>query len=125
MAKDFLKLAKAYHDALNAFDFEAVEKMFVEDAEYHSSGIGGLYGRSEIMKAMRAYFGEFNDQISMDDVMEDIGESRVRSHWRLQATARSSGRKVARQGNEVLHFTPKGLIRLVEVQDVEPVAQQV
>lgn len=123
MAKDPVQLAKTYHDALNAYDFDAVELMFAEDAEYHSSGIGGLYGRAEIMKAMRAYFAEFSDQVSVDDSLEDLGDNRVRSHWRLDATAKSSGRKVARQGSETLHFTARGLIDLVEVEDVVPVKE--
>lgn len=124
MAKDPIKLAKAYHDALNAFDFAAVEQMFAEEAEYHSSGIGGLYGRTDIMKAMRAYFSEFSDQYSEDENVENLGDNRVRSHWRLNATARSSGRKVSRQGIETLHFNAKGLIILVEVEDVAPVASK-
>ena len=121
MAKDPIKLTKSYHDALNAFDFSAVEQMFAEDAEYHSSGIGGLYGRAEIIKAMRAYFAEFSDQVSVDEIIEKQGDNSVRSHWRLTATARSSGRQVTRQGNETVHYNPKGLIVLVEVEDVGPV----
>lgn len=123
MAKDFIKLATRYHEALNKFDFAAVESMFSEDAEYHSSGIGGLYGRNNIMHAMKAYFNEFNDQASTDDKLELIGDHTVRSHWRLVATTRSSGRKVSRQGVENLHFNGKGLIIMVEVEDVEPVKE--
>jgi ketosteroid isomerase-like protein len=120
MAKDLLKLAQKYHDAINALDFAAIEAMFAEDAEYHSSGIGGLYGRSAIMAAMRAYFNEFGDQVSSDDSIESTGENSVRSKWRLTATTKSSGRVVKRQGIETIHFTPKGLINLVEVEDVLP-----
>ncbi len=50
-----------------------------------------------------------------------MGPNSVRTHWRLQATTQSSGRKVNRQGIETIYFNPKGLITLVEVQDVEPV----
>jgi hypothetical protein len=120
MAKDLLKLAQKYHDAINAFDFASIETMFAEDAEYHSSGIGGLYGRSAIMAAMRAYFNEFSDQVASDDSLEDIGNNAIRSRWRLTATTKSSGRVVKRQGIETIHFTPRGLIRLVEVEDVVP-----
>ncbi len=120
MAKDLVKLTNKYHEAINAFDFATIESMFSEDAEYHSSGIGGLYGRSAIMAAMRAYFSEFSDQISSDESVEDIGNSTVRSKWRLTATTKSSGRIVKRQGIENIHFTPKGLISLVEVEDVLP-----
>ncbi len=76
MTKDILTLAGRYHAALNNFDFAAIEKMFAEDAEYHSTGIGagvgGLYGRSAIMEAMKAYFTEFSDQVSADDSIEAI-----------------------------------------------------
>jgi ketosteroid isomerase-like protein len=123
MTKDILKLAEHYHDALNRFDFDAIEKMFAEDAEYHSSGIGGVYGRSNIMDAMRAYFHEFSDQVSSDERLEILSETSVRSHWRLSATTKSSGRKVTRQGLETLHFNAKGLIVVVEVQDVEAVRE--
>jgi len=124
MSKDILSLAKRYHTALNKFDFVAIEKMFADDAEYHSTGIGagvgGLYGRSAIIEAMHAYFTEFSDQVSNDDSIEVIGPNAVRAHWHLHATAKSSGRKVHRQGVETIYFDPKGLITTVEVQDVEP-----
>jgi hypothetical protein len=125
MSKDLLKQAERYYTALNSFDYAALEKLFTEDAEYHSSGIGGggLYGRPAIIEAMKAYFHEFSDQVSTNDSIELLGENTVRTHWRLQATTQSSGRKVKRQGIETIHFNPKGLITLVEVQDVEPVKE--
>jgi SnoaL-like domain len=123
MAKDFLKLVQRYHDALNQFDFTAIEPMFAEDAEYHSPGIGGLYGRANIMAAMRAYFSEFGDQVSSDENVQLVADRSVRTEWRLQATTKSSGRLVKRQGVETITFNDKGLIVLVEVQDVEPVKE--
>jgi ketosteroid isomerase-like protein len=122
MTKDIMTLVERYHTALNNFDFAAIEKMFAEDAEYHSSGIGGLYGRHAILEAMRAYYHEFSDQVSTNDSVETIGPNAVRAHWRLHATTKSSGRKVKRQGIETIYFNPKGLITTVEVQDVEPCA---
>jgi ketosteroid isomerase-like protein len=121
MSKDLVQQVIDYHDALNRFDFDAVEKMFAENAEYHSSGIGGVYGRSAILQAMRAYFNEFSDQVSADDSVEVVGDSAVRSHWKLEATTKSSGRKVKRQGTETVHFNDKGLIAMLEVEDVEPI----
>jgi hypothetical protein len=123
MSKDLLKLAERYYAALKHFDYATLEKIFAEDAEYHSSGIGGLYGRPAIIEAMRAYFHEFSDQVSTNDRIEILSETSVRTHWRLEATAKSSGRKVKRQGTETIHFNPKGLITMVEVQDVEPCAE--
>ena len=123
MSKDLLALATRYHTALNNFDFAAIEKMFAENAEYHSTGLGaagGLYGRQSIMAAMHAYFSEFSDQVSTNDSVELLGISAVRAHWRLHATTKSSGRKVKRQGVENIYFNDKGLITTVEVQDVEP-----
>lgn len=123
MSKDLLKLAERYYAALKHFDYAALEKIFAEDAEYHSSGIGGLYGRPAIIEAMKAYFHEFSDQVSTSDSIELLSETSVRTHWRLQATTKSSGRKVKRQGIETIHFDSKGLITTVEVQDVEPCAE--
>jgi ketosteroid isomerase-like protein len=120
MSKDITKLAERYFTALNNFDYATLEKLFAEDAEYHSSGIGGLYGRPAIIEAMRAYFHEFSDQVSTNDSIELLSETSVRTHWRLQATTKSSGRKVTRQGVEIIHFNPKGQIATVEVKDVEP-----
>ena len=120
MSKDLLKQAERYYAALSNFDYAALEKLFAEDAEYHSSGIGGLYGRPAIIEAMKAYFHEFSDQVSTNDSIEVVGPSSVRTHWRLHATTKSSGRKVTRQGVETIHFNPKGLIATVEVKDVEP-----
>lgn len=122
MSKDLLKLAERYYAALKLFDYATLEKIFAEDAEYHSSGIGGLYGRPAIIEAMRAYFHEFSDQVSTNDSIELLSETSVRTHWRLHATTKSSGRKVTRQGVEIIHFNPKGLIATVEVKDVEPCA---
>ncbi len=122
MSKDLLKQAERYYAALSNFDYAALEKIFAEDAEYHSSGIGGLYGRPAIIEAMRAYFHEFSDQVSTNDSIELLGDMSVRTHWRLHATTKSSGRKVTRQGVEIIHFNPKGLIATVEVKDVEPCA---
>lgn len=122
MTKDLLSLVERYHTALNNFDFTAIEKMFAEDAEYYSSGIGGLYGRPAILEAMKAYYHEFSDQVATDDSVELSGPNAVRCHWRLHATTKSSGRKVKRQGIETIYFNPKGLIITVEVQDVEPCA---
>ena len=123
MSKDILKLADQYYAAMNNFDFAALEKMFAEDAEYHSSGIGGLYGRPAIMEAMRAYFKEFSDQVSANDSIELLSPTSVRAHWHLHATTKSSGRKVTRKGIETIHFDAKGLITTVEVKDVEPCAE--
>ena len=122
MSKDLLKLVERYYAALKHFDYATLEKIFAEDAEYHSSGIGGLYGRPAIIEAMRAYFHEFSDQVSTNDSIELLSETSVRTHWRLHATTKSSGRKVTRQGVEIIHFNPKGLIATVEVKDVEPCA---
>jgi hypothetical protein len=97
MSKDLLKLAERYYAALKHFDYATLEKIFAEDAEYHSSGIGGLYGRPAIIEAMKAYFHEFNDQVSNDDSIEVISPNAVRLHWHLHATTKSSGRKVHRQ----------------------------
>jgi hypothetical protein len=123
MSKDLLKQAERYYVALKHFDYATLEKIFAEDAEYHSSGIGGLYGRPAIIEAMKAYFHEFSDQVSTNDSIEIIGPSAVRTHWRLHATTKSSGRKVTRQGVETIHFNAKGLIATVEVKDVEPCAE--
>ncbi len=122
MSKDLLKQAERYYAALSHFDYAALEKLFAEDAEYHSSGIGGLYGRPAIIEAMKAYFHEFSDQVSTNDSIEIAGPNSVRTHWRLHATTKSSGRKVTRQGVETIHFNPKGQIATVEVKDVEPCA---
>ena len=123
MSNDILKLAERYYEALNNFDYATLEKIFAEDAEYHSSGIGGLYGRPAIIEAMKAYFHEFSDQVSTNDSIERLNDTSIRTHWRLHATTKSSGRKVQRQGIETIHFNSKGLIATVEVQDVEPVKE--
>jgi hypothetical protein len=123
MSNDILKLAERYYEALNNFDYADLEKIFAEDAEYHSSGIGGLYGRPAIIEAMKAYFHEFSDQVSTNDSIERLNDTSIRTHWRLHATTKSSGRKVQRQGIETIHFNAKGLIVTVEVQDVEPVKE--
>lgn len=109
--------ATAYHDALNALDLAAVERMFADQAEYHSPSIGALVGREAIMRSVRAYFAEYPDQVATDEKLEEIDDVRVRSHWHLKATARSTGEAYERRGREVITFAGNGLILRVEVED--------
>lgn len=118
MAGNLVELARRYHAALNAFDFAAVEAMFASDAEYHSPSVGVIAGRAAILKAMRAYFAEYSDQIATDDILEQAGSDSVRCEWHLRATAKSTGEPYVRKGKERLVFTPDGLIRRIEVQDL-------
>jgi hypothetical protein len=106
-----------YHEALNALDLPAVESMLAADAEYHSPSVGALVGRPAIMAAMRSYFDEYPDQLAIDDVVEALDSTRVRSQWRLKATSRSTGDRYERSGSEVISFSASGLIIRVEVED--------
>lgn len=117
MARDLIRLANRYHAALNALDLDGVAAMFADAAEYHSPSVGGILGKHAIMAAMRGYFAEYPDQAAIDDRTYHAGPDAVRSEWRLKATSKSTGNKIARTGAETIFFTPKGLIRRVEVAD--------
>lgn len=106
-----------YHAALNAIDLEKVAAFFAEDAEYHSPSVGVIIGKEAIMKAMAGYFAEFPDQHAIDDTVEAIAANQVRSHWRLKATARSTGLPHERSGGEVITFNSNGLILRIDVED--------
>lgn len=115
---DPVALTARYHAALNDFDVAGVAAMFASDAVYVSPGVNGrIEGREAIIAAFSAYFAEHPDQVAVDDVVEHIGPSMARAQWRLSATARSTGRPVARQGVETLSFDAEGLIMRVEVED--------
>jgi len=116
MVRDLIGLANRYHAALNALDLGSVTTMFADEAEYHSPSVGGILGKHAIMAAMRGYFAEYPDQVAVDDRTFHAGPDAVRSEWRLKATSKSTGKKIARTGTETIFFTPKGLIRRVEVQ---------
>jgi ketosteroid isomerase-like protein len=116
MARDLLGLVNRYHAALNALDLDRVGAMFADAAEYHSPSVGGILGKHAIMAAMRSYFAEYPDQLAIDDRTYHAGPDAVRSEWRLTATAKSTGKKIERNGAETIFFTAKGLIRRVEVQ---------
>jgi ketosteroid isomerase-like protein len=108
----------AYHAALNAFDSDKVAGFFASDAEYCSPGIKGcLTGRDQIMKAFRAYFTEFADQIAVDDSIVELTSNQFRSDWHLTATSKLSGRRVNRRGSEHVTFNKAGLITFIEVAD--------
>jgi ketosteroid isomerase-like protein len=118
MARDLLGLVTRYHAALNALDLDGVAAMFADEAEYHSPSVGGILGKHAIMAAMRGYFAEYPDQVAVDDRTYHAGPDAVLSEWRLKATAKSTGKKIERNGAETIFFTPKGLIRRVEVTDI-------
>lgn len=121
MAIDVLARARAYHDAFNAGDFDALKTIIAESAEYHSPGIKGvLPGRDNILKALRAYRKEFPDQVNIEECVETISPHIIKCHWRFSATSKSSGRLVKRQGWEVLTFNARGEVVSVDVQDVSP-----
>lgn len=108
----------AYHDAINALDFTAIEAMFAKDAVYDSGGLGGVVeGRGPIMYGFRAYFDTYPDQVSRDSVVEVLGAARVRSVWHLTAHNRHTGAALVREGEEIVTFDDSGLIRRVEVHD--------
>ncbi len=114
---DPVALLLEYHAALNNFDLEKAESMFVEDADYVSPGLNGeIKGRVAIMEAMLNYFVEYADQVSTDENIEKIDQWSVKSIWNLVATSRA-GVKIKRQGEEIIHFNINGLIKKVEVLD--------
>lgn len=115
---DIVERVSRYHAALNALDLDAVASMFSGSAEYHSPSVGAIIGRDQIMAAMRSYFAEFPDQVAVDDVVKAIAPRKVRSEWRLKATAKSTGLPYERQGAEVITLDADGLIARVDVEDV-------
>lgn len=118
MSIDPVALLRRYHDALNRYDAATVKDMFAADAIYESPGVNGrIEGRDAIIAAFSAYFAEHPDQQSTDDEVTRLSPVVVRSLWRLSATARSTGRPVARRGSETVTFDAAGLIRHVEVAD--------
>ena len=113
-----MALTTRYHAALNDYDAAEVAAMFARDAVYVSPGVNGrIEGREAIIAAFSAYFAEHPDQKAEDERIECVGPSMARAHWRLSATARSTGRTVTRQGVETVHFDAGGLITRVEVED--------
>jgi hypothetical protein len=72
----------AYHDAINAIDFAAIEAMFAENAVYDSGGLGGVVeGRGPIIAGFRSYFDLYPDQVCDDTLVEAVGERAMRSVW--------------------------------------------
>ncbi len=118
MSIDPVALLRRYHDALNGYDERTVTAMFAQDAVYVSPGVNGrIAGRDAIIAAFTAYFTEHPDQHSIDEAVTLVAPGTVRSVWRLDATARSTGRRVTRRGTETITFDAAGLIAHVEVRD--------
>ena len=81
----------AYHDAINALDFEAITAMFAEDAVYDSGGLGGVVaGRAPIMEGFRTYFDIYPDQVANDSLVEQLGERSLRSLGGMTGTHEST-----------------------------------
>jgi uncharacterized protein (TIGR02246 family) len=118
MSIDPVALVRRYHAALDAYDASVVGPMFADDAIYSSPGVNGrIEGRDAIIAAFSAYFAEHPDQRAEDDSIEQTGPREARAHWRLRATAASTGAAVARRGLETVSFDAGGLITRVEVED--------
>jgi len=115
--EDMIARVHRYHAALNAIDLDAVSAFFAGTAEYHSPSVGAILGKTAIMAAMRGYFAEYPDQHAIDDVVEAVGGNKVRSRWRLKATAKSTGAPYERSGAEVITFGNDGLIQRIDVED--------
>ena len=119
MSFDPLVPLRRYHAALNAYDEAVVTPMFAPDAVYESPGVGGrIEGRDAIIRAFTAYFTEHPDQHAEDETVEVLSPRRVRFTWRLEATSRSTGKRVTRRGVETVTFDDEGLISHVEVRDL-------
>ena len=118
MTIDPVALLERYHEALNDYDEATVKAMFAEDAVYVSPGVKGrIEGRDAIIAAFTAYFTEHPDQSAVDEAVTQVAPATVRSVWKLEATARSTGQRVTRRGTETVTFDGHGLIRHVEVTD--------
>ncbi len=117
MTVTLLDRVHSYHQALDAVDLKRVESMFADFAEYHSPGTGPVFGKHAIMASMRKYFEEYPDQTATSQRVRFAGPQTVSSEWGLQATSKSTGKTVRRQGMETLFFDHDGLIRRVEVSD--------
>jgi ketosteroid isomerase-like protein len=115
---EFEEKLRLYFNALNAFDFKAVEEMFTEDAVYVSTGLNNRKsGRASIMASFKTYFEEFADQVSIDDNIESISQNTFCSDWRLKATSSKTGNLSERAGTQVTTFNEAGLIAHVKVRD--------
>ena len=111
---------RAYHAALNAFDLKGVAAMFAPDAEYVSPGLNGVVvGRDAIMRAMVAYFSEYGDQHAHDDKIVALSPHVIQSQWSLRATSSKTGKVLKRHGKETVTFDQDGLIKRVEVFDLD------
>lgn len=118
MSIDPVALVRRFHAALNSYDADVVTPMFAAGAVYVSPGVSGrVAGRDAIMAAFNSYFAEFPDQRSETLSIELLSPHQVRTAWRLEATARSTGQRITRQGAEVLTFDEQGRIVDVVVED--------
>lgn len=108
----------AYHAAINALDFAAIEAFFAEDAVYISGGVGGtIAGRAPILAAFRSYFAAYPDQVAEDTEIEALGPQAARAVWQLKATHDETGEPLVRSGEETITFDDAGRIVRVEVTD--------
>lgn len=118
MSIDPVALVRRLHSAFNAYDRAVITPMFAPDAVYISRGINGrVSGRDAILAAFDTYFAEFPDQVGETLSVEQLSPHKVRAAWRLQATARSSGQRVTREGLETVTYDDEGRIVEVLVED--------
>ena len=107
-----------YHAAITRLDFAAIEAMLAPEAVYVSGGVGGrIEGRAAIIAAFRSYFAAYGDQVSTDMLVERLGDLAARSEWSLAATHARTKEILSRRGEEIVLFSPAGLITTVDVKD--------
>ncbi|TCL75961.1 nuclear transport factor 2 family protein [Rhizobium sp. BK251] len=119
MSFDPVKAVEAFHGAINALDFETIEKSLSANATYVSNGVGSLAGRDEIMEAFRGYFETYPDQTAVDSLVEKVGPRSGRAVWSVRATNSKTGKPLIREGEETISFDEDGLITHVEVTDYQ------
>ncbi|MBL0370875.1 nuclear transport factor 2 family protein [Rhizobium sp. KVB221] len=107
-----------FHDAINALDYQTIERYFADDAIYVSGGVGGrIDGRDAIMIAFRKYFDAYPDQVAEDTLVENVGPLAARSVWKLNAIDSRTGQPMVRTGEETLTFNAEGKIIRIDVTD--------
>lgn len=114
---DPVRLTRAFHDAIDVLDFDAIDGFFADGACFRSVKVGALEGRAEIMAAFRRYFEEYPDQCARDIRIEGLSACSSRSVWHVTATSTITGLALDRRGEEVVIFDDRGKIIGVDVTD--------
>ena len=113
---DVMFVAKAYVEASNAHDLDAVERLLSEDAVYLSTGVGEHLGKRAIRAMMDTFFQTYKTLHWQTRNWESESENVASFDFVMTGMHCETGNKIEKAGREGIFMGKDGLINRIEVR---------